>query len=65
MRLKADVEKGSMWTAFGHGLVDPKTLGKSFGNFVILYYNINIIIIIIIIILLNNIIYYILYYIII
>jgi len=33
--LKADVEKGSMWTAFGHGLVDPKILGKSFGNFVI------------------------------
>jgi hypothetical protein len=44
--LKAEVEKGSMWTAFGHGLVDPKTLGKSFGNLVI----INIIIIIIIII---------------
>jgi len=22
--LKADVEKGSVWTAIGHGLVDPK-----------------------------------------
>ena len=27
--LKAEVEKGSMWTAIGHGLVGPKTWGKS------------------------------------
>jgi len=27
--LKAEVEKGSMWTAVGHGLVDPKPQGNS------------------------------------
>ena len=27
--LKAEVEKGSMWTAVGHGLVDPKRQGCS------------------------------------
>ena len=26
--LKAEVEKGSMWTAIGHGLLDPKTRRK-------------------------------------
>ena len=26
--LKAEVEKGSVWTAFGHGLVDPKRWGN-------------------------------------
>ena len=27
--LKAEVEKGSVRTAIGHGLVDPKALGNS------------------------------------
>ena len=27
--LKAEVEKGSVRTAIGHGLLDPKTWGKS------------------------------------
>jgi len=26
---KTEVEKGSVWTVFGHGLVVPKTLGNS------------------------------------
>jgi hypothetical protein len=26
--LKTEVEKGSMWTAIGHGLVDPKRWGN-------------------------------------
>jgi hypothetical protein len=28
--LKAEVEKGSMRTVFGHGLLDPKVGGNSF-----------------------------------
>ena len=28
--LKAEVEKGSMWTEIGHGLLDPKTERKRF-----------------------------------
>jgi len=27
--LKTEVEKGSVWTVLGHGLVAPKTLGNS------------------------------------
>ena len=26
---RTEVEKGSVWTVFGHGWVDPKTLGNS------------------------------------
>jgi len=32
IRLKADVEKGSMSTAIGHGLADPKRRGKPVSN---------------------------------
>ena len=27
--LRTEAEKGSMWTAVGHGLVDPKEYGSS------------------------------------
>lgn len=30
--LKTEVEKGSVWTVLGHGLVDPKRLGNSIQN---------------------------------